>query len=353
MIKIKASLAFLAIFALAASAQGDLWRADIELFPSLQVKTPGALFCWAQEGEPTAVDNYQSICYDATGGWWFGYGFGSNAGDVKDATTGKSLVPKAAMQLTEDEGNPEPGSGLSPDLGSISVRYEPKNGTANDPSGAGIGFNWHELSGMDYSGTKIENINSFGGLCITYKSTGDVIVELGIDEMDGKGPLGDAVYDTWTVKLSASSDWKAQAMPWSLFMQVGWSPDKFSLDHVLTNAESVKFKVENKTTDPQPTTFQICQIGKGSTCNTSCAAGQLSIPGGAPQLNASKFVLNGRNLSLVNANAPAAVQIINMQGAVVAQKTLSGEPLNLANMPAGIYMVRSVSLGISQKIVLK
>jgi hypothetical protein len=64
-----------------------------------------------------------------------------------------------------------------------------------------------------------------------------------------------------------------------------------------------------------------------------------------------KFNMNGRILS---ANFAGSVQVINLQGAVVAKKTLAAnESMNLANLPVGIYMVRSKNRGIVQKIMVK
>jgi hypothetical protein len=43
-----------------------------------------------------------------------------------------------------------------------------------------------------------------------------------------------------------------------------------------------------------------------------------------------------------------------MQGVVVAQEKLAAnQTLNLANLPAGVYFVRSAEHGIVQKIMLK
>jgi hypothetical protein len=67
--------------------------------------------------------------------------------------------------------------------------------------------------------------------------------------------------------------------------------------------------------------------------------------------SAYKFNVNGRSLS---ANFAGTVQVINLQGAVVAKKTLAAdESMSLANLPVGIYMVRSENRGIVQKIMVK
>jgi len=351
-------LAILGMAAGIANAAGDLWRGDAEEFPSLQVQTPGAKQCWAAPGNtPDADNDYGSPCYTQTGGWWFGYDYGNeagtNKGDVRDATSGKSLVPTGAMNLTsEDDGSPIGGEGYNITMKAIDVKFFLKGGTDEGPSGAGIGFNWRKKEGTppDFGGLVTEDISSYNGICLTYTlgaaGEGKAFVELGWNESVN-------LYNTWTFPLEASSSWKTVALTWADFkkswVQAG-SPD---IDVAKKQAEALKFKAQNKTSSEVDFGFALAELGWNSTC-TGGGAGQPN-----PIINkivsGGKFSLVGRNLSLVNiGSASATVQVISMQGAVVAKKTLTeNKTMSLANLPAGVYFVRSADLKISQKVVLK
>jgi len=354
--KIKA-LAILGMAAGMANAAGDLWRGDIDAFPSLQVKTPGAITCWADPAnEPTAENGYDSPCYSKTGGWWFGYDYGTNAGDVKDATSGTSLVPEAALQLADDQGAPQGGSGFNIAKKAIDVTFSLLGGTDEDPSGAGFGFNWRNKDGNDYEGADktTENISGKEGVCVTYSmgeaGEGKAFLELGWNEAANG-------YNTWVFPFAASSDWKIVDLAWSEF-QKSWTGTNPAIDVATGQAEALKFKGQNKAASPVSYGFSLCEVGWKGTC-TGCSGSGGQEGGGSAIINkiisSGKFNLVGRNLSLVNiGSASATVQVINMQGAVVAKKTLTeNKAMSLANLPAGIYFVRSADLRISQKIVLK
>jgi len=351
-------LAILGVAAGIASAQGNLWRGDVDAFPSLQVNTPGAQQCWGAPGnEPSADNDYSSPCYTQTGGWWFGYDYGNeagtNKGDVQDATTSKSLVPAGSLNLTaEADGSPIGGEGYNISMKAIDVKFLLKGGTDEAPSGAGIGFNWRKKEGTppDFGGQVTENISSYNGICLTYTlgtaGEGKAFVELGWNEAANE-------YNTWVFALAPSATWKTIALTWNDFAKSWTQPSSPAIDIAKNQAEALKFKAQNKTSSEVSFGFALAELGWNSTC-TGGTGGQPN-----PIINkivsGGKFSLVGRNLSLVNiGSASASVQVVNMQGAVVAKKTLTeNKAMSLANLPAGVYFVRSADLKISQKIVLK
>ena len=350
-------LAVLGIAAGLASAAGDLWRANSTAFPSLQVKTPGSIVCWGDPANAATEENsYSSPCYEKTGGWWFGYDFGdndlNNYGDVQDAYKGKSLTPKDSLKLADKEGSPKSGSGLTITERAIAVKFILQGGEDTKPSGAGIGFNWRQKDGTDYENKKTEDISGKPGICLTYKleepGEGHIFVELGWNETTFE-------YNTWVFPLEASLGWNTINLLWTDFGK-SWtaSPVKGTLDEAKTLAEALKFKAQNKGAEPVTFDFLLGELGWSGTCDG--AGGTLTPISKNIIATSGKFNLVGRNLSLVNVgSASASVQVINMQGAIVAQKMLAGENkiLNLSNMPTGVYLVRSAELGISQKIILK
>jgi len=353
----KAIKAFVAIGLVSASATmaaADLWNFNGLLAstnePFLgQVHVPGAIVCWNQR-PPLATNDppYSSVCYSQTGGWWFGYG--DNGGKIYDGVaTSYDLTLNEALKINEyidSEGQAFiKNKGMGNATEGLHVKFALGQGTADEPSLAGLGFNWRQKDGTDYENIKIENIGSKGtGLCIEYKSSkAGVEVELGWNE----AAYG---YNTWIFKLGAcsGSEFCKQDMPWSAFEQSyeGTTSDR---DFALANAEALKIAYKNKEPQAVDIEFKIRAIGWNGSCSGAAS----------PIINGKfvagpKFSVSNRVLSIANVSIPTQVQIINMQGAVVAQKTLGpNESLNLANMPTGVYMVRSAKLGISQKIILK
>jgi len=381
-----------------AFAGGNLWD-----FPNLldgencgnycgQVKAPGVLYCWADAEPPSEENNYGSPCYKQSGGWWFGYG--DEGGEVKDAVNGRKVfLPETNCDMAKD---PTPtqsegtiaiekwiddkqnvdwksltaksyskaghyivkGFGLGDGTDGFDVKFVNPAGTDKEPTVAAIGFNWRqkeECGNTDYEGHYTEDLTSVKadgktveGLCIVYKADeAGVDVELGWNE---------AVYEynTWIVKLAAASSWKTIDMKWEDFApSFQGEDDPYPIETALKEAEALKFSFKNKTSDAKTIHFQLKEVGWFGSCSgtasrpepptTPITVGKIA--------SAYKFYMNGRTLS---ANfAAGSVQVINLQGAVVAKKTLNAtDKMNLANLPSGIYMVRS-ELGIVQKIMVK
>jgi len=376
-----------------AFAGGDLWD-----FPTLsgltatndpywgQVRTPGAIYCWANAEAPSASNNYSSPCYKQSGGWWFGYA--AQGGKVQDAYSNDNIfLPQTncsmpseptpteakgtiAIEKWIDKGTKpqnvawEPltltgsvakaghylikGYGLGAATDGFDVNFINPAGTDENPSVSAIGFNWRqkaECDNTDYENAYTENLKKENktGLCIVYKANkAGVDVELGWNE---------ATYDfnTWIVKLPAASDWITMDMLWDDF-RISYDDGKppEPKETALTEAEALKFALKTKGA-AETIRFQLKEVGWAGTC--SGTAQRPSPIVGGKIVSAYKFSINGRTLS---ANFAGPVQVINLHGAVVAKKTLAAnESMSLANLPAGVYMVRSEKLGIVQKIAVK
>jgi len=378
-----------------------------------QVHTPGATFCWGPKenggaGQPSGtasvdkdgdpVPAYGSPCYSKTGGWWFGYA--DNGGAVKDASSNTNVFKPASAACDETPKDPTPtqsvgtiaiekyinasqnvdwktitepafpatggndkhylvkGYGIGDATQGLDVKFINPAGTDLEPSVSAIGFNWRgkeECGGKDWENRFVEDIGSKGtGLCIVYKADKyGVDVELGWNE---------ALYEykTWIMKLPAATSWKTVNIPWTSF-GISYEDEEESepRETALTKAEALKFALKTKGA-AETIHFTLKEVGWLGTCSgTAETLPPYDFNASPPtdpiisgkMASAYKFSINGRTLS---ANFAGAVQVINLQGKVVAQKTLAAnESLSLAGLPAGIYMVRSENRGIVQKVILK
>jgi hypothetical protein len=379
-----------------AFAGGNLWDFATLLETSNcgsfcgQVHTPGAVFCWG-EVTPNKDNGWGRPCFDGTGGWWFGYA--DAGGEVKDANSNNKvfvetercetdLNPTEAVGTIAIEKYIEPqsgtaagqntdwisktvagsvskaghflikGYGLGAGTDGLDVIFSNPAGTPEDPTVSAIGFNWRQKAQCereDYEGTYIENLTKDDreGLCIRYKADkAGVDVELGWNEAQYE-------YNTWIVKLPEANDWKTMDMKWEDFAPSYESEDDpYPLETALTKAEALKFALKNRASSAVTVHFQLKEVGWLGSCSGTAERPPAPTPiMGGKMASAYKFNMNGRMLS---ANFAGSVQVINLQGAVVAKKTLAAEEsMNLANLPVGIYMVRSEKLGIVQKIMVK
>jgi len=384
-----------------AFAGGNLWDFTDQVATTSdpwwgQVHTPGVLKCWS-EIDSNKDNNWGEPCYKGAGGYWFGYN--DQTGEVRDNVSDIALyAPKGSCPVdgpTPEQakgsiqtvmyiepgkqndswkdlvvGGPvtEAGHYLTKNYGfgnattSFDVKFINPAGTEDEPTVAGIGFNWRnkkECGNEDYENVYTEDISGKTGLCIVYKADKEgVEVELGWNEVG-------YFYNTWVAKLPAATDWKTVEMKWEDFAPsyedcVDFHPQTIALK----NAESLKFAVKNRTATASTIHFELKEVGWAGSC--SGTAGKPIAPptekwwesceGNTPInpskiASAFKFNFNGRMLSV---NFAGSVQVISLQGAVVAKKTLAAnESMNLSNLPAGIYMVRSEKYGIVQKIMVK
>ncbi|WP_295052868.1 T9SS type A sorting domain-containing protein [uncultured Fibrobacter sp.] len=208
----------------------------------------------------------------------------------------------------------------------------------------GIGFNVvGETSATDKT-PAAGDASSWGGICITYTSAAAPSLELG---------LGDAVDATIGYANPAASLAKAtsaavtKTIAWSGFAQPSWYKGANKMDGVTAASQlvAIKFKLQAA---PGSYEFNIKSVGPyAGTC------GSIGIKA-ARSASAAKAILSGRTLSVAGVNTAANVEVLNLQGQVVA-KGNTASALSLANLDAGVYMVRVAgkSVNFSNKIVLK
>jgi len=312
-----------------------------------QVMTPGVLYCWlkAPEPGPDTDPPYYSPCYTQSGGWWFGYG--DNGGKIYDGVDNNwDLTANQALKVEEYINGGHSfilNKGMGNATEGIHVKYVLTAGTEDEPSLSGIGFNWRAAGAdkdpsKDYENKATEDFSGKAGLYIEYTASVEgITVELGWNE----GSYG---FNTWVYTLPACATFCTKEMPWSEFEQ-SYEGDTEPLGFAFMNGEALKISYKNKDPNPVSVEFKMREIGWLDGPNPVAKGNIVSGP---------KFSVSNRVLSIANVSAPTPVQVINMQGAIVAQKTLGpSESMNLANMPTGVYMVRSTKLGISQKIILK
>lgn len=202
----------------------------------------------------------------------------------------------------------------------------------------GLGFN---LSGGNQGGN---DISSWGGICLSYKSTGIApALELA---PENEGTV--TGYNNYKASLKIAATETVVDLPWSSFKQEnGWG-NKVDQATVLASAAAIKFKISG--TAGKSTDFNIAQIGELGKCTGSSAIK------GATAVSAMKASLAGRTLALSGVKTGATVEIINLQGQVVLKSVVnaSSASLNLASFDAGVYMVRVAGqANFNQKIVLK
>jgi hypothetical protein len=249
-----------------------------------------------------------------------------------------------------------------------------------DPDLAAIAVN---LNNPPYSEGTYEgrDLSAYGGFYITYESdhtdAHEFMIELGWDEVTYNydtwisfipptpTPGGVHTYEAvWPSDLKSSKGVGTQKVAGS-FEQEGWSAGETPSKH--GNAEGqtdygnsietavkkmqafkIRLKVMDGTTAPPPIKFKLIEFG-------FLTKGYIPVPviKGAVQ-NVAKFSLNGRMLSMLSSDAkPVAVQVINLQGALVHSQTLASGAINLSHLPAGVYIVRAPGVGYSSRIMLK
>jgi hypothetical protein len=112
---------------------------------------------------------------------------------------------------------------------------------------------------------------------------------------------------------------------------------------------ALKFKIQ---ATPAEYKFNICAIGpNGAACPAECGVPNPAIKS-VRGASAAKAILSGRTLSFSGVKAGTA-EVLNLQGQVVAKGDVSST-LSLANLDAGVYMVRVAGkVNFTNKIVLK
>ncbi|MBQ7080574.1 MAG: hypothetical protein IJM92_13160 [Fibrobacter sp.] len=126
----------------------------------------------------------------------------------------------------------------------------------------GVGFN---LAGESYDGGKadIVDASAMGGVCITYTSSTQPVLEMGLgEEMDAA--IG---YANPAVALPKSLSSTTRFIPWSSFKQPSWYSGKKTLtgEEAAKNLANLKFKIQAQSGEYD---FNIQAIGpyNGGTC---------------------------------------------------------------------------------------
>jgi len=233
-----------------------------------------------------------------------------------------------------------------------------KNGTIHftttadyEYSFAGLGFNWLDPEGH-------YNAESHGGISVCYTSEKAMIIDL-------KTVPGDIyAYNSFVVTLPAAATPTHRSFAWSAFKQGDWGgtgDEPGGISNMFSNySAGVQFKLEGQGA-AVTNTFRIGGLGwlnDADDCANQLGGGGSSILSGS-KMGGFSIAQAGRTLSVngLNANSKTTVEIINIQGALVAKESISAtkNSINLSKLPIGIYMVRisSGSQNFTQKVLLK
>lgn len=241
-----------------------------------------------------------------------------------------------------------------------------KKGTLTYSPFIGIGINVVGESSETDPTPAAGDASAWGGLCIAYSTTsGGASLELGL------GDAVDATIGSGNPFISLpKGDGKVVNAAWNEFKMQSWAVDqygeKFTGETAAQQLVAVKFKIQDAEGNY---TFNIMSLGANNGGCTATAGGVSPDVGPTPTPNPNptpdaivmgsaaapvKAMLSGRTLSFSGINSAAAVEVVNLQGRVVV-KGSAASSLNLANLDAGIYMVRVAgkSVDFAQKIVLK
>ncbi|WP_405325253.1 T9SS type A sorting domain-containing protein [Fibrobacter sp.] len=219
----------------------------------------------------------------------------------------------------------------------------------------GLGFNVAgEISVNDWA-LSTGDASTWGGLCVTYTSDTDIALELGLGEKIDSTMN----YANPAVTLPASQTDKRIVVSWSDFKQPSSynGAVKFDGDAAAKQLAMVRFKIQAEDGDYR---FNICAVGpKDGTCPEKCGmpSSGIQIARGVSTVNA---ILNERTLGFTGIKSTATIEVMNSLGQVVMKgainnATSNAATLNLAELDAGIYMVRvsSKNVNFAKKIVLR
>lgn len=312
---------------MAGAAAGDLWSLEA---PDYQVQVP----CVVNAEATDDVNGDGDINGYDCAGWWYGYGFANTAKGYSlgtwspaDPTTGKLLM------TDEETGEPIAGGNVT-DAGLYLELVAPA-GASEDPTGAGLGFDFEDPKGP-------RDISAKEGYILKYTATAELQLELGWDE-DTYG------FDSWYVVLDQATNSEV-TLPWALFSKDNWATGtgKQPIETATQQAYSMKIRLKNGTTSEKTAAITVHELGfiGGTAVKTPSLA------------NGVKAVLSGRSLAITGLSKKSVtVQVISLQGEVVARQVMSASSntLNLANATAGVYAIKVMGHGVnmSQMMMLK
>jgi len=379
-----------------------------------QVQFPWIVECTSSPNFDETADD--DPCYKDYGGWWFGYlagwepadqvgpkvcigepgmpedgGAKSKINTVK-AKIGGEWVSFIGPDYTECEGpavtDKSDGTSLmSPDGLELQLTigdgYPGLDKENYEPSIAGVAVS------LTMDPKKPQDVDKYGGFCLTYESdhqnnAGDnagaeMQLELGWDE----GIKANLVkgYDSWYARIPEASGKKTVDFTWKGtsvwnenckasnpppmnesgdFMQddyTCWKNNQgkpagapFKIESA--TKELVQVKIRLKGYEAQTVNFKLIEFGWLGECGNGSSP---IVAGGVRPVNTVSFNTIGKTLTMNSTvGKPLAVQVINLQGAVVKSATMSnGDKVNLQNLPTGIYMIRVPSQNYTVKHIVK
>ena len=279
-----------------------------------------------------------------TAGYWFSY---DDSGD------------KGGSKVVWADGTVELGNGDSPDaLDNVILWCNGVCGKAVLDKGklsynpfVGIGFNVVGEIAKGEGNPQPGDASAWGGVCITYESDVAPALELGLgDEVDASIEFANPA-----ASLPKASAGTMKQLAWTDFKQPSWykGTTKIAGAEASKQLVALKFKIQAQAGEYA---FDICAIGpNGAACPEVCQP-KNATPGDAIKAvrgaSAAKAILSGRSLSFSGISAGTA-EVLNLQGQVVAKGDVSSA-LSLANLDAGVYMVRVAGkVNFTNKIVLK
>jgi hypothetical protein len=401
----------LAILIATSMAFAQLWTAAA---PHGQVQFPWVVECTSSPDFDESDED--SPCYKEMGGFWWGYLAGwEDTGEVgpwkcpgapgQSAKGGQSsAVNKARVKINGEWENfvgVDSPTCLGPDItdktnglpligDALEVELTVGAGFILDPdyepSLAGFG-----VSLVQYEATSTpRNVKDKEGFCLTYSSdhentrvgnTGSqMVLTLGWNEGYKPSNLVKG-FDAWYAIIPPSNGQKVtKDFKWTgdpqitgtdpevvneagMFIQDNWTNwpvnkntppgAPFPIDDATQEMTSVKINFSGY--EAKTVVFKLYEFGFAGQCTGNVNPPVPIVAGGVRTVNPVGFEMIGKTLSMNSSvGKPLAVQVINLQGAVVQTKTMSnGDKLSLQNLPTGIYLVRVPALGYTVKQAVK
>lgn len=389
-------------------ASGSIWRVGVPYGI--------AQFDWIKQclasGDFDETDS-DDPCYKQHGGWLFGYVYGASSGDPNPpcdvyrnegyksginyvkAKISDQWVSFAGNDYDDCIGPPftnkeEAGAWLIDKGLETELNIGPGVDATYTQAGAAIGLNFSQPPIPGKVAPIDRNFASKGGFCMTYEVSfpdgkpatfkeKDFVLALGWND-DDASQVDEAhkiPYDGWFHPIPTDEGMQVKDFLWTGgakgtggFMQEGWATGAWSLEKATTEMRNIAIKlVKNATpyTPIGPVKFTLYQLGWPGECDTKVCdrddkecqgtdgGGSTPVISRGPALANISFKQVGRTFSLAKpVEKPVAVQVINLQGAIVHSQTMSANSImNLSNLPTGVYMLRTPALGYTSKVILK
>jgi hypothetical protein len=323
-----------------AATSGTLWNwSNVDAY-SAQVMTPSVKAAVAAGNEPYTVE----------AGWWYGYADDKNSG----TSTFAPLNSVGELDVSCSNSSTGDCSGAT----ALSSTAQALKATLTLNAGyqyrfAGIAFKWMApVGGADVT----TDISANSGFCLTYAlaTTGKFYMVMDMDQT--KYNPTDNGFPVKT--LPATASWSTLSLPWAGF--VGTYGTKMTGAQGAAEANSLQFKLEGSV--GATATINIADLGWladgcGSPSASPVLEGSSSSVVSSVGASSLKMAMAGRTLAFSGLKGTAKVEVINLQGQVVANATIgaASNSLNLSRLDGGVYMVRASGkdLSFSQRVVLK